>query len=262
MQRIIEGMELYLRTLARASSMHHQTGDVEWISPLPNAVGPEIVFKIALDEKTAGNKVDTLLPGLREGTVPSFWFISPTATPANMMHILSSKGFRDISDHEKPEQGMALDMQVISEWPVPNPGVTLSKVQSLSEFTAWVDVVNEALHGWPMLDTEHYFPLVSRAGLSFYLAFLHGKAVATAATVRDGENASLEFVSTLKEYRQQGVATAICIEALRELRTNTVKTVTLRASAEAIPLYTKLGFKPYFETVAMAYPKSQVDNGL
>jgi GNAT superfamily N-acetyltransferase len=255
-QCIIEDMELYLRTLALVDNMSYQPGDVEWISPLPNAVGPALVFKIALNEKTAANRIDALLPGVQAGTVPSLWFISPAATPKNIVDILTSKGFKNLSDPEKPELGMALDMVMSPEWPVLSPGVEVCRVQSPSEFTAWVDVVNEALHGWAMLSTEHYVPLVSRDGLSFYLAFLNGIPIATAATFRSGEKASVEFVSTINKYRHQGIATAICIEALRELQRENVKTVTLRASYEAIPLYTKLGFKPYFATVAMSYPKN------
>lgn len=91
---------------------------------------------------------------------------------------------------------------------------------------------------------------------SFYLAFLNGIPIATAATIQDGDKASVEFVSTLKEHRNQGAATATCIEALRELQKKDVKTVTLRASNEAIPLYTKLGFKPYFECTIMSYQKN------
>jgi ribosomal protein S18 acetylase RimI-like enzyme len=255
-QCIIEGMELYLRTLALADNMYYQPGDVEWISPLPNAVGPALVYKIALNEKTAVNRIDALLPGVKTRIVPSLWFISPTATPRNIVDILTSKGFKDLSDPQKPELGMALDMDMSPVWPTSISGVEMCKVQSPSEFSSWVDVVNEALHGWAMLSTEHYVPLISRAGLSFYLAFLNGIPIATAASFQKGEKASLEFVSTIRKYRHQGVVTAICAEALRELQRENVKTVTLRASYEAIPLYVKLGFRPYFETMAMSYPKN------
>ena len=252
---IVEGMELYLRTLARADCMHDQAGDIEWISPLPNAVGPAIVFKIALDQETAASKIDALLPGLQAGTVPSVWFVSPTSTPPNILEILLAKGFKDLSSPEQPELGMALDMQVVPEWPVPTPSVVVRKVQSPSEFSAWVGVVNEALHGWNMLSCEHYYPLVARAELSCYLAFLDGKPIATAATIQDGAQASLEFVSTLEAYRHRGAASAVCIAALRELQQGDVHIVTLRASHEAIPLYTRLGFKPYFQSTAVAYQK-------
>ena len=252
---IVEGMELYLRTLAHADCMHDEAGDIEWISPLPNAVGPAIVFKIALDEATAADRIEALLPGLRAGTVPSVWFVSPTSTPPNILEILLAKGFKDLSNPAQPELGMASDMQVVPEWPVPNPGVMVRKVQSPSEFSLWVDVVNEALHGWDMLSCAHYYALVARAELSCYLAFLDGKPIATAATIQDGAQASLEFVSTLETYRQRGAASAVCMAALRELQQGNVHIVTLRASHEAIPLYTRLGFTSYFQTTAVAYQK-------
>ena len=258
---IVEGMELYLRTLALADNMNYQAGDIEWIAPKPNAVGPAVVFKIALDEMTAAQRIDELIPHIKLGVIPSFWFISPTSTPKNIIQLLTEKGFQDGSDPEKPELGMALDMEMISEWPVSNPSVKVKKVQASSEFASWIEVVNKALHGWDMLDTEHCFPLVSRDGVSFYLASLNHVPIATAATIQDGDTASIEFVSTLKDYRHLGAATAVCVEALRELQKKGVQTVTLRASNEAIPLYTKLGFKPYFETTAMSYQINQGATG-
>lgn len=50
---IAEGMELYFRTFALAENMHHETGDIEWISPIGNSIGPSLVFKVSFDEKTA-----------------------------------------------------------------------------------------------------------------------------------------------------------------------------------------------------------------
>lgn len=252
---IVEGMELYFRTFAQAGNMYHQAGDIEWISPLPNAAGPSLVFKVSLDERSAFNQIDELISSLMAGTIPLFWVISPTCTPKNIMDYLISKGFKDLSDPEHPELGMALDIEKIPKLSMSNPKVEVKKIKSLSEFGIWIDVVNEALHGWPMLNTECYYPWISRDELSFYLAYLDGIPVSTVATIQDGDKASIEFMSTLKEYRNQGVATIICMEALQELQKKCVRIVTLRSSNEAIPLYTKLGFKTYYEQVLISYQK-------
>ncbi len=250
---IIKGMELYFRTFALAENMSYQSGDIEWIMPLSNATGPSVVFRVVPDEKTVINQIDKLIPGLNTGAVPSVWVISPTSTPENIIDCLLSKGFKNLSNPEKPELGMALDIEMIPLISAINPELKVKKVNSPSEFKLWINVVNEALIGWSMLSIEHYHTWISCDGLSFYLAYCDGTPIATVLTIQDGDAASVEFVSTLKEYRNQGAATTVCMEALRELRNKGVKTVTLRSSNKAIPLYTKLGFKPYYEQILMSY---------
>ncbi|MFD1908226.1 GNAT family N-acetyltransferase [Paenibacillus rhizoplanae] len=87
---------------------------------------------------------------------------------------------------------------------------------------------------------------LSRSELSFYLAYLDGVPIATSAAIQTGNQASIEFVSTLQQYRNQGAASALCLKTLHDLHNKGVHTATLRASHEANALYTKLGFKPYF----------------
>ncbi|MEK3756976.1 GNAT family N-acetyltransferase [Paenibacillus sp. FSL P4-0338] len=113
--------------------------------------------------------------------------------------------------------------------------------------------MNEALHGWPMLNQAYYEFWLSRSELSFYLAYLDGVPIATSAAMQTGNQASIEFVSTLQQYRNQGAASALCLTTLHDLHNKGVHTATLRASHKANALYTKLGFKPYFQTVVMSY---------
>jgi ribosomal protein S18 acetylase RimI-like enzyme len=252
-ESIIRGMERYFRLFALADNIRHNAGDIEWVVPLPGTPGPSIVFRVSLDEQTARERINERICGLREGTIPSFWVITPNSTPKDIVDILVSKGFTDESDREHPELGMALDIRMIPELSISNRNIAVTKVASLAEFQTWMNIVNEALHGWNMLALEHYASWLSQNEFSFYLASFNGTPVATASTLQDGIHASVEFVSTLKEYRNRGVATFLCLRILNELMQNNVKIVTLRASHEAIPLYRKLGFKPYFELIPLSY---------
>ncbi|MFD2876641.1 hypothetical protein ACFTAO_12815 [Paenibacillus rhizoplanae] len=85
-----------------AEHMQYHQGDVEWISPLPGFDGPSLVFKVSLEEDTAIEHIDKLLPDLKiRSTSKKIWFIPPSSKPANLTTILASKGFRDLSDPEK-----------------------------------------------------------------------------------------------------------------------------------------------------------------
>ena len=256
---IIEGMERYLHTLASAEHMQYHQGDVECISPLPGFNGPSVVFKVSLAEDTASKHIDDLLPGLTSGAIPRIWFIPPSSKPTNLTTILAFKGFKDLSDPEKPEWGMALDLAKISNLPQSNLLIKVNKVTSPSEFALWIDVVNEALHGWTMLDLAFHEFWLSRSELSFYLAYLDDIPVATVAAIQTGNQASIEFVSTLAQYRNQGAASALCLKAFHDLHNKGVHTATLRASHEAHSLYTKLGFRRYFQTIVMSYEANKGD---
>jgi ribosomal protein S18 acetylase RimI-like enzyme len=191
---------------------------------------------------------------LKAGDIPSLWVITAHSTPANVLDDLRSVGFECLTDSNHPEPGMALDIDEFSLETDIHTDIEIKKVETLAEFELWIDVVNEALHGWKMLSVEHYHPWLHYPPLVFYLGCRDGNPIATLATLQDGENASLEFVSTLKEYRCQGAATALCAKALKDLRLSGVKTVTLRSSTEAISVYARLGFKPYYEQLIISYP--------
>jgi hypothetical protein len=74
---IVQGMESYFRTFALADNMCLHETDIEWISPKSNSAGPSIVFKVSLDERTAGARLVELVPDLKAGVIPSLWVLSP-----------------------------------------------------------------------------------------------------------------------------------------------------------------------------------------
>lgn len=253
---IAQGMILYFRAFALADNLQHHSGDLEWIAPLPGNAGPAIAFNQTLDAASASQRIDEILPVLQSGAIPSFWVVPPTATPANLVDLLVAKGFNDITSTAYTEPGMAVDIDAIPPLSQGSPNVTVKQVQTLPEFAAWIDVVNEALHGWELLTPQHYAAWLDCEDFAFYLGYVDGKPAATVATMQSGKTASIEFVSTVPACRRQGAAFAANLVALHDLRRKGVQTVTLRSSKEAIPLYSKLGFQPYYEQILLSYPRS------
>lgn len=64
--------------------------------------------------------------------------------------------------------------------------------------------------------------------------------------MQHGKTASLEFVSTLRKYRRQGVALTLGSRALTELFDGGIEAVSLSGASEAVAMYEKLGFHSYF----------------
>ena len=112
-------------------------------------------------------------------------------------------------------------------------------------------MVNTALHGWEMIDAEHYFTWVESNNINIYLAEIDGIAVSTCATIQNGNTGSLEFVSTLEEYRRRKAAALLCSCAINDLLSNGTEIVTLGACGHSAFLYESLGFKKCFNNTIM-----------
>jgi GNAT superfamily N-acetyltransferase len=251
-EAIVKGVEVYFRSFALADGISHQNGDIEWIAPLPGFRGPALVFRVSLSDVT-GEVIERLIPDLQNGNIPSCWVLSPLSNP-EIFDVLLSNGFKGGAG--SGEYGMAMDVNSLSDLRTPSNLIEVKKVTSVTDFKVWMDVVNTALHGWAMLTIEQYSAWLEREGLAFYLGYLDGMPVSTAATFRDGKSAGVEFVSTLKEYRRQGAAYAVCHKALCDLQGNNVETATLVSLSEADRLYETLGFRPYYEQLLFSFQKA------
>ncbi len=65
----------------------------------------------------------------------------------------------------------------------------------------------------------------------------------------DGDTSVLEMVATLSEYRRKGYASLMIDKALMNLKQKCMKTVSLRAEADGVGVYKRLGFKECFKRV-------------
>lgn len=252
---IVENINRYFRIFALSGIVENHQGEIEWIKPVAEYKGPAIVYNINISTENADEEIDRIIKDIKNGYIPSFWYVTPGSTPQNTVSILKQKGFQGgiPTNADEIEYGMALDLQSITELPSVNSLIEVKKVQDKEGFSHWIDVVNTALHGWNMIDVEHYFTWVSQSNLSFYVGYINDSPVSTAATIQENESSSLEFVSTLSEYRRLGFSTAVCTEALKRLKADGAKIVTLGSSPDATALYKKLGFQCYFEKELLSY---------
>ena len=135
---------------------------------------------------------------------------------------------------------MALHKQDFTPYREDSSRITCQKISTKEDFISWIDVVNTALHGWNMIDAEHYFSWVKSDNIKIYSAKINGITVSTCATIQNGNTASLEFVSTLEQYRRRKAA-LLCSCAINDLLKNGVEIVTLSACGESVYLYEGLG---------------------
>ncbi|MDE6675728.1 MAG: GNAT family N-acetyltransferase, partial [Acetatifactor sp.] len=225
---------------------------VSWIIPHKGEKGPSLAFRIHLNEENVKSELKALIRGIRKGEVPQMWIVTPDATPDNIIEIMERNGFKNLSE-DGDEPAMLLHKEDFCPYREENSRITCRKISTLEDFRLWIDVVNTALHGWDMIDAEHYFTWEENEDIKIYLAEIDGVAVSTCATIQNGNTASLEFVSTLEQYRRKKAAALLSSRAIDDLLNNGAETVTLGACGDAVHLYKGLGFRKYFSNIILKY---------
>ena len=244
----------YYSTFALSNIIEHYKGKVSWIMPKEGENGPQLGFRVYLDEETAEKEVQDMVASIRAKHMPRQWIITPDATPSNIISIMEANGFQNLSaDSSEPEPAMLLNKQDFQPYVSVDASITCRKVISKEDFKVWIDIVNEALHGWDMIDADNYYIWVENGDYTIYLGEINGVPVATAATIQTGNTGSLEFVSTLSDYRRKKAAITVCSMAVDELLKNGANTVTLGACGESSLLYEQLGFHRCFNNIILRY---------
>lgn len=253
-ERIASNYYRYYKSFADSGIIDCHEGTVSWIIPREGEKGPSLGFGIHLDAGNAETEIKKLIEEIRAKKAPQNWVITPDVTPSNIIEIMERNGFQNMAtDDSEPEPAMLLNKNEFQPYLLSEDSIVCRKVQTKEDFRLWIEVVNTALHGWEMIDAEHYYTWVENESIDLYLGEIDGIPVSTAATIRSGDTASLEFVSTLEEYRGKKVASVVCSTALTNLFENGVEDVTLSACGESVCLYEKLGFGKYFNNIIIMY---------
>lgn len=94
------------------------------------------------------------------------------------------------------------------------------------------------------------YAAVLDADQAYYLGSIDGEPVATAILQNDGATAGIYGVSTLKQHRKHGIATAMLARAIGDAHRDGCDVVSLHTEAEGEPrrLYERLGFEAVHET--------------
>lgn len=133
--------------------------------------------------------------------------------------------------HEKPDY--------------PANSIDIKKVGSLGNFADWCKIENQyEFHSEDLHPENHYHHCLYGA-IHCYVAYENNLPIAVAGIMDNKQGVcSLEFVSTVTEYRQKGFATAVCQAVITEAFANGAKVITVRAYGDnGKKLGKSLGFK-------------------
>lgn len=242
---IDRGIKLYWRTLCKARNMRIHTGDIER-AVSEDGNGPERVFSVQLSSEDAERRIDEIIRGINESTIPNGILITPNSRPANIVELFEARGFA--IDTSSP--GMVMELADFKPYELHNDRVCVIKVEDDDSLKKWVDIVN---YDFYIMSYEQFYDIYRLPYVSLYLSIYDNTPAGTFMIIRDGNFSVLEMVNTRKEYQRKGIATTALSYIFNGLKEDGIDIVTLRSSTEGIRLYTKMGFKEYCKRILATY---------
>lgn len=232
----------FFRYLGRApqTAFRDEDGVACWRSPVPYswfngalAARPALPGDARLVAETVA---DFVAHGAHEFT----WWLSPDALGASWSEILQAGGFR----HTQGPPGMAVDLNTLGETARPELRIVpVTDAVLLREWTMTFIAGYEVPPDWgpPFID------LLSGIGLDLpvrhYLGYLDDKPVATSNLFLSAGVAGIQFVSTLRAARGQGLGAALTLAPLLEARRMGCRIGVLQSSDLGFPVYRRMGFQ-------------------
>ncbi|QSF46976.1 GNAT family N-acetyltransferase [Paenibacillus tianjinensis] len=135
------------------------------------------------------------------------------------------------------------------QWPAfreTEESITVTRVADASDFKIWADLNNRIMHGgYPVMHPDNHYHLCESGIIDCYIANYNGVPAAVCSIMNNGDISSLEFVATSEEYRRQGLAAEVCIEAINSAFSQGAQIISTRGFGHSKKLFKKLGFTVY-----------------
>lgn len=246
-EMIVKGIEISWTTWGRMRGEKLITGAVSYLKA-EGDYGFERIYSVDMKENPE-LEIQKMIALIKTGILPDSILITPMTRPSNLAEILADSGF--VINEQPPCMMLYLDDFKESKYSIDQ--YTIYVVTKMEELKSWLDIINEALFEGELVTAEQFGDVLRLDNTSFYLGFAEGRPVSACMTISEGDTAVLEMVATLKNYRRRGFASCLIGKALIELRQKGIWTVTLRAEADGVGVYTRLGFKACFNRVVAFY---------
>jgi ribosomal protein S18 acetylase RimI-like enzyme len=240
---IVKGVELSWTTWGKMRGERLILDDISYVKS-ENDKGFERIFSVNI-EKNQKFRVQQMISLIKAGILPDSMLIMPNTKPENLAEILSARGFV-INDSDPC---MVLYLEKYESINQEYTGFEIKKITEKNQLADWLNIVSIALFECDLVTLEQFSDILELGNTYFYLGLVDGKPVTACMTITEGDTSVLEMVATLKEYRRKGFASAVIDRALKDLWQAEIKTVSLRAEADGVGVYKKLGFKQCFKRI-------------
>jgi ribosomal protein S18 acetylase RimI-like enzyme len=242
-RHIDDGAKFYLDFFGDAPHMDKiNNGMYTTISPKDCEQGVRFIYDLRLEELD-DNAAHHALANMKATGFPIWWGLYP-------LHSVRVRGllFGEEFTPKPPVDGDEFYMAMLPnrEPLAPRNGTEIRRVKTANEFILFADIANLVFeNGYGDIHPENHYHWCTDGRMMAYIAYSEGEAVSVAAVLNHNGVCSLEFVTTLSEYRRRHFAEAASIAAINGAFENGAKIITLRAFDPARRLYEKLGFETY-----------------
>ncbi len=216
---------------------------------------PSPMFNVAHRARLSSSNVDQAITMVKENyarrDLPFVWWVDPSSTPLALSKHLTSAGFVPAGE----TTGMAVDLAKTIEQETENKKRNPAELEVLPT----TDEESLVLFARTMCDGFEIKEKIKEAVVELslamgygaegplvnYVGYVDGRSVTTSSLFVDGDIAGIYNVSTLPEARRRGFGAEVTLAPLREAARRGCKVAVLHASAMAVPMYRRLGFKTY-----------------
>ncbi|MBQ8555160.1 MAG: GNAT family N-acetyltransferase [Clostridia bacterium] len=240
-RHIDHGANLYISLFGAAEHMDIlDAGAYRFVHPKAGEQGISFVYDIRIEDLPAPEQ-QRIIDEIKALGVPCW--VSLTASDGVFRRFFSTDrphGQKSFDDDD--EQYLAMQPEDFIDG---DGAYDIRRVQTPEEFAIWAAIANEMLAGG-RLDihpAQHYVWITHRL-MACYVLYQNGAPASIAATISDHGISSLELVSTLPTFQRQGLARAVCRQAVREALSDGAHLITVRANGAASSrVYQAIGFK-------------------
>jgi ribosomal protein S18 acetylase RimI-like enzyme len=194
-----------------------------------------------------------------KAALPLWWWVFPQGQSKTTKDILSDNGFTQV----ETMPGMAVALNKPSTKLSPHEDLQIMLVQDKTTLLLWEAVSFQGFAMKPETTTQYHrfvtsFNLSPNTPQKIFLAYWQGKAVATSLLFLHENTGGIYFVSTLEQYRRQGIGLALTQATMQYAKKMDFKFCTLQAESAGVRVYQQAGFKEYCR--ADVYQLSNVYN--
>ncbi|WP_159067711.1 GNAT family N-acetyltransferase [Paenibacillus ihuae] len=155
-------------------------------------------------------------------------------------------GAEPLPEPNDEEACLALLPEEWSTHSEPGKSITVTRASCQADFRIWAELNNSIMHsGYPVMHPDNHYHLCQSGKIDCYTANYNGVPAAVCSIMNNGEISSLEFVATSEQYRRQGLAAAVCIEAINTAISRGSQIISTRGFGHSKKLFKKLGFTVY-----------------
>ncbi len=188
-----------------------------------------------------------------------WWWVYPCGQSATTNEALQNEGL----NYLESIPCLALEVITINHTMTRCNDIEISFVKDEKELKMWGDI---SFTGFEMpLETRMKynkfvmsFDISARSPQKLFVAYFMGQPVATSLLFLHGDNAGVYFVTTLPEYRNKGIASALILNSIKYTKTAGYKYCILQSSKDGLAVYKRAGFQECCCADIYSLPESRV----